>query len=286
LNGFNDPEATGKIWVAMFYNYVDYVVPYQVFTALIFICYLVIVARHSRGLMPLVFQFVLIAPLAPYFGYITKEALILFFCVISYVVSNYNRRLALPLFWCFLLLFSYYARQYYLPIIFISFYVCFMSKRKSGLVLSLLPIVLLVPFYGEGIFEQVYRAKEIMWVRLAYYSEVNTLFPLNFDYGFSVVAFFKLWGFNLFYLLTGVVRHFGLVGLASFVSLFTVSVSLFYWWRKSDFRIWLFSFSAVIFMTFLVPDSGTFVRHSTLLACVAFFGVILNKGYVEKKLVF
>lgn len=279
LAGIGDPEAKGKLWVALIYGYINQVVPYQFFTSLVFLIYLFVVCRHSLNIKTMMFHFLLIAPISPYFGYITKEALILSSLLLVYFSAVYRSFLSLPAFYLLMGVFSIFVRQYYIPFIILSFFAVRLNVKVMLFFLALISIPVLL--FGDDLFEYLYLTKEEMWVRLRYYSVVNTLFPLEFSSAAGLWELVEIWLMNLWYILTTIVRHPSLVGLASFLNIILVSIVFKFTYGLAKRDVWLFALFSLVFMTFLVPDSGTFVRHSTLLSMVAIFGVLINRPEVE-----
>lgn len=273
----DDGEVVGKERVAFFYSQVNRVVPYYVLTNFALLGCLVIFAWHSKNWVTIGALLLLVAPLSPYFGYITKEAMLLLLLLVSYCVRRRSVFFASVVFYLLAGAFGLLVRKYYVPFLLLGF-----GWARVGLLIRtfvLLVGVVVCLFFAGPVFRELLSIKKQMWERLAFNSNVNTLLPLEFTETLPFFDVLYLWLQNIFYLLTTVVRVPGVPGVASLVSLVTVSVCFLSAFQSADKRIWYFAFFTLVFMTYLVPDSGTFVRHSTMLGIFAVFSVLLGKSH-------
>jgi hypothetical protein len=267
--------AFGKGYVALFYSVLGAVLPVEVYTNAIFLLYLVVVSRHAKNLGTLVLHLVLIAPLSPYFGYVTKEAMLVSIALLAYAVSRFGHRVGVSAFVVLVAVFGVFVRQYYLPLLVLASILPLLSRYTQLLLIVFIMCVL--HFLGEPIYDYVLQAKRAMWERLFYHSTVNTLFPLDFPDSAGPTELIFVWAQNVFYICTASLRMRTLTGFASLVSLVVVVVAFVKTFKSGSMIVWLFSFFSLMFASFLVPDSGTFVRHSTMMSVFALFSVLLAR---------
>ncbi|BFT30743.1 hypothetical protein D210916BOD24_19190 [Alteromonas sp. D210916BOD_24] len=279
-SGTANSDMVGKAWVALFYLKVSSIIPYEIATNILFFLYLYIVALHAKNYTTIVFHLVLIAPLSAYFGYITKEALLLFILLTTYLISRIKSEYTLITFFILMGVFSILIRQYYLPLLLLALFIPRLKESLAYIIGFILLMTLLL--FGQDVFDLIYQVKKEMWFRLKYYSSVNTLFDLGFEEHGNFWLVSKVWFNNILSIFTTFFTHFGLVGIASLINLITIFFTFKITKEDAIVEIWLFGAFSLLFISYLVPDSGTFVRHSTMLSLVAIFSVILNNKKITK----
>ena len=113
----------------------------------------------------------------------------------------------------------------------------------------------------DGVVEYVYNAKYEMWARLYYYSDVNTLFEMNFVNNpnlFDLVYVALSNYLQILYTPIKFLDHRGLIVLVTLLCYFIAFKKIL---AKKLTLISSFFVLLFFFLAFMVPDSGTFIRH-------------------------
>lgn len=209
-DGVSD-EAKGKVYVGLVYSYIGKVIPYGVFTNIVFLVFIIIFSSRVRNYFTLLAVGVLVAPISAYFGYVTKEALILLILVLAHLCySRRGRKAGVIVMLAMLFLFSIFVRIYYLPFIIIAVFIAQFGMRRVLLPSFFFGVVGLLLF--PEVLSFLYVTKYEMWARLKFESSVVTLFPLSFSPFSSPAVFFEIWLQNVWSIVSAPVRHFGFRG--------------------------------------------------------------------------
>lgn len=269
-------ELRGKLAVGYVYAIMQSFGDYRLFTLTAFFSFLYILIRRVKNVETLAIYFFIFAPISPYFWYITKEALLLFIVLISFSFHLFiSKKYSTTLFYVLLLVFAAFIRTYYLPLIFSAIFLSYFRKFEYRMVF--LFFVLLTLVYSNGIVEFVFNAKYDMWARLYYYSKVNTIFDVDFVRNPNVIDLAYTTVSNYIQLLFTIVRFPDHRGLIVTVHIFLMYIIVHSAIRYSSRSISIFCLLLVFFIAFMVPDSGTFIRHASALCFLIVGGFLLGK---------
>lgn len=284
-SSFNLEEAKGKVAVAIVYSFLNEMGSYKIFTLSFFLFFLFIIARHSKNIQTLLIYFILLAPISPYFWYITKEAILLFIVLFSIVLNSYySKNVGVITFVFLILIFSYYIRIYYAPLILISFFLYFNLNAKFKLVLFL-TFFIAFSFSSEVIY-YIYEQKYLMWARLYYYSDVGTLFFVNFKNNPNVFDLIYMALSNYLQILYTPLKFFDHRGLIVLIHISCFLFTLYISYLKGNRFLFYIVLTFFLFIAYMVPDSGTFIRHSSALTfiLVSTFLIRENNVRIEKSI--
>ncbi|WP_052878317.1 hypothetical protein [Vibrio coralliirubri] len=267
VNGSGFLDFTGKTYVALFFIYLEMIIPVSILGYLLMMAFCYLMYKNIDNYILWIAVLFVTLPMAGYLTYISKEFILFFIFISSGMLREKNEQISNIYLLFSILIFSILIRQYYIPILLFSFFI--VSVRSSIKLLMLLvvfgiiAIVLSCYDYMQDVFNYVYESKYNMWARLYYYSEVNTIFHLEFHKESSFINIVYMWLQNLYYLISAPFRHFGLKGFIILNHLVVVVILYFCYFKN---ELWYyFTLFSIIFMTYLVPDSGTFIRHASCL---------------------
>lgn len=269
-------ELRGKLAVGYVYAVMQSFGDYRLFTLTAFFSFLFILVRRVKNVETLAIYFLIFAPISPYFWYITKEALLLFIVLFSFSFHIFvSKKYSVFIFFTLLFFFSLFIRNYYLPLIFSALFISHFRKFEYRIFFVF--FALLVLTISDGIVEFVFNAKYDMWARLYYYSKVNTIFEVDFVRNPNIIDLARTTISNYLQLLFTIVRfpdHRGLIVTIHILFMYViVSTSLKY----ASHSISIFCLLLVLFIAFMVPDSGTFIRHASALCFLIVGSFLLGK---------
>lgn len=277
---FDASEAKGKVAVALVYSVMSRFADYRVFTISAFILFLFMIARHAKNIQTLFLYFVLIAPISPYFWYITKEALLLLISIAAILWSQYISKKQSPfIFFSLILVFSIFIRNYYIPLILASLFLSFNISRQLKLGGTI--IAFIMTSFSNGLISFIYDSKYQMWARLYYYSEVNTLFQVDFVNNPNMFDLIFITISNYAQIIYTPIRFFDHRGLIVFIHL-TCFILVLSSARKHGLKsLFYFVLLLFLFLGFMVPDSGTFIRHVSALTFALATSFLINGKSIE-----
>lgn len=265
-----------KQFIGWFYLQIGKIMPYFVFTNLIFFSYLYYCSRKIKNITECVIFTIITFPMFIYFNYITKESILLLI-IMLYILVNHNEGnqnfKSRILFFTLISFFALFVRPYYaIPIAF-SALTLSIGWKKSVLISLISAILIFIikptPFL---VLEEI---RQTMYFVNSYIHGARSMFPfIETSFEHIRIQSIQNWALVMSYIITPAIWDPTLKGMyAQIHTIMLVAVSI-QSMRYGDKQLSSFGISLLLVIPFFAPDLGTWIRHSSAASFFLFTSLV------------
>lgn len=277
----------GKEWVGFIFYNLDRIAPFWVITNAMFFIYLFLVCSNIRSFAEVAIFYVLSVPMFVYFGYITKESIMMMILLgTAFTWLRFGERPATIVFIALFSLFAIAIRPYYaVPIVLALASLRYDWKRIATVAACVVPFV--IAFWSAP-FQMTEQARLMMFYKNEYVWGSRTVFPFLFTDN-DIPAQLRALGnycLSLIYVSTPLVWSQTLKEIFAqlhFVFLVIVTVQALRYGKR---LLTYFGIGILIMLPLFIPDLGTWVRHSSAVCFFFFLAIYLARREQQSRGVF
>ena len=269
--GLNAKQFIG--WV---YLQIGKIMPYFVFTNMIFFSYLYYCSRKIKNVTECAIFTILTFPMFIYFNYITKESILLLIILLSIFAYHNDGKHAIKsrvLFFALISAFALFVRPYYaIPIAFSA--LTLSLGWKKSIIISLISALLVfiikpVPFL---LLEDI---RQTMYFVNTYIHGARSMFPFIETSGEHVrIQSVQNWALVLSYIVTPAIWDPTLKGMYAQIHAIMLVIVCIQSMKYGDKQLSSFGIALLLVIPFFAPDLGTWIRHSSAASFFLFTSLV------------
>lgn len=283
----NRSGLSAKQYIGIFYNIVEKIMPYWVFTNGVFFLYLFFITLAIRTLSAYFIALVVTLPMFIHFNYVSKEA-ILGFLAMSGVISTllFGKKPGKITLIVGVIIFAIFVRPYYVIPITATAAVMLLGMKR-GLILLFVGLILTLLTFPLP-FEMLEGSRRQMYLMSIYKFGTRTVYPniwIDDHYPLqlqSVVNYVIVFFETLF----PISWASSLKDMFAQIFMCSSAILVFTSMRSSDRMFATFGLFLILTVPFFSPDLGTSMRHISAAVLYLHIGIALQRVYDGGKLGF